>query len=188
MAGVPLVGEKQVIYDLDVDFGSSNSEAINTKLAKAALYAQDVTEYPVQFKFSGYFLSDTVINTSERFVVTKRSEINRYILSISNSGATTASAINVKVYDEDGVFVNDLFSSTFEPSILTPSNTTNVFVGRDEVAAKNITSGNLGAATINNGTINLTTLEEGYQLVAEIISNGSNATNAELTLVLQRLE
>lgn len=186
--GTPLVGSKQIIFQEDVDFNSTNSEAIQTKIARAALFAQDVTEYPVQFKFGGYFVSSAIVNGSERFVVTKRSQIVRYILSIGGTGATNANALNIKIYDENGAFVNDLFSSSAEPSILSPSNVANAFVGRDELNSLNYQSGNLGSSTVNIGTINITILEEGYQLVAEVVSSGSNAINADLTLILQRLE
>jgi hypothetical protein len=188
MAGTPLVGSKQTIYDLDVDFNSTNSEAINTKIAKAALFSQDVTEYPVSFNYAGYFTATVDSLGAERFIVTKRSTINRYILSIGSTGASTANALNVKVYDEDGNFVNDLFTSTFEPSILTASNIDNAYIGRDEVANTNLNSTNVSAETLNYGTINLTTLEEGYQLIGEVITRGSGGKHADLTLILQRLE
>ena len=79
----PLVGEKQTIFQEDVDFNSANSESLQTKVAKAALYAQDITEYPVQFTYSGYFRATTDSNVStgaQRFVITKRSQLNRYVL------------------------------------------------------------------------------------------------------------
>jgi len=183
-----LVGSKQIIYQEDVDFSSTNSESIMTKVSKAALYAQGVTEYVVPFVYSGYFRSNSITTGAERFVVTKRSTINRYVLSLGSTGSSVANAINIKVYDEDGTFVNDLFSSTFEPSILTASNINNSYIGYDILDSSNILSTNISAETLNYGTINLTTLEEGYQLVGEIISNSSNAINANFTLTLQRLE
>ena len=188
MAGTPLIGSKQIIYQEDIDFGSTNSESINTKVSKAALYAQDVTEYPVQFKYGGYFENSVDTTGAERFVVTKRSTINRYMLSLGETGTSTESAINVKVYDEDGAFINDLFTSTFEPSILTPSNESNAFCGKDIVNTIDYESGNLASGTVDNGTINITTLEVGYQLIGEVISRASGAKHADFTLILQRLE
>ena len=181
----PLTGEKVEIFQEDVDFNSPNSEAVQTKIAKAALFAQDVTEYPVSFKYGGYFRGNTVVNESERFVITKRSTIARYIMSISESGSSVANELNVKIYDDAGAFVNDLFG--VEPSILSPSNRSNSFIGRD-VAATTTLSGNLIGATTNFGTLNVTILEEGWQLVGEVISNAEAAKGAELTLTLQRLE
>ena len=183
----PLTGSKQIIYDSDVDFNSTNSEAIQTKLAKAALFSQDISEYPVNFEYAGYFQNSSITTGAARFVVTKRSEIKRYILSIGDTGTTSACSLSVKVYDSSGAFVNDLFSSSNEPSILTPTAKNNSYIGKDVFGSVNL-SGNVSGATIDFGTINLTILEEGYQLVGEIISNGIGARNANLSLILQRIE
>ena len=184
----PLVGSKQVIFQEDVDFSSTNSEAIMTKLSKAALFSQDVTEVNLNFEYAGFFKNATVANGATRFVVTKRSEIKRYVLSLGSTGASGINALNIKVYDSAGNFVNDLFSTSAEPSILSPSNVNNSYVGYNVDTASNIESSNLGTATVNYGTLNLTTLEEGYQLVGEVVSNASAALNAVLILTIQRLE
>jgi hypothetical protein len=184
----PLIGSKQIIFQEDVDFNSTNSEAIMTKLSKAALFSQDVTEVNLNFEYAGFFKNATIANGATRFVVTKRSEIKRYVLSLGSTGASGINALNIKVYDSAGNFVNDLFSASAEPSILSPSNVNNSYVGYNVDAASNIESSNLGAATVNYGTLNLTTLEEGYQLVGEVVSNASAALNAVLILTTQRLE
>lgn len=182
----PLVGSKQIIFQEDVDFNSANSEALQTKISKAALFSQDIAEYVVALPFGGYFTDVPQINESARFVVTKRSELKRYTWEIGDTGTGTANQVNVLVYDDTGAFVNRIFSGD-EPSIQTGSAQSNVFVGRD-IAASTTLEGNTGSATISYGTTNLTTLEEGYQLVGEIVNSGAGARNACLNLILQRIE
>ena len=182
----PLVGEKQVIFQEDVDFNSANSEALQSKIAKAALFSQDIAEYVVSFNFGGYFADVPQINQSQRFVVTKRSELKRYTWEVGDTGTGTANEVNILIYDDTGAFVNRLFSSD-EPSIQTGSAQANVFVGRNVSEATTL-EGNTGSATISYGTTNLTTLEEGYQLVGEVVNNGDGARNGCLNLVLQRIE
>ena len=187
MAGTPILPEKTTIYQEDVAFNRSNSEAVMTKIAKSALYAQETVEYNAEFSYGGRYRITTVSTGEVRFVITKRSELKRFVLSVGTTGATTANTLNVKVYDEDGVFVNDLFSSSAEPSILTGSTRNNAYIGYDVDASANI-EGNISGATVVYGTPNLTIFEEGYQLVGEIISNGDKAQSANLILTLQRLE
>lgn len=185
MAGTPLVGEKVEIFIEDVDFNSPNSESAMSKVAKAALYAQDVTEYTRDHIFNGYFRATTHANNAESFVITKRSEITRYVMGIGTTGSSVANSLNAKIYDETGAFVNNLFNTA--PSVLTPSSKSNSFIGRD---LSNVTtiSGNLSGATTNFGTLNVTILEEGWVVVGTIVSNASNALNANLQITLQRLE
>ena len=182
----PLVGSKQIIYAEDVDFNSANSEALQTKISKAALFSQDIAEYVVPFTFGGYFADVPQINQCSRFVVTKRSELKRYTWEVGDTGTGTANQVNILIYDDTGAYVNRLFSGD-EPSIQTGSAQANVFVGRD-VADASTLEGNTGSATISYGTTNLTTLEVGYQLVGEIVNNGTGARNACLNLILQRIE
>ena len=188
MAGTPLIGSPQTIYQEDVDFNSTNAESVMTKIAKSSLYAQDVSEITANFEYAGYFRNAVITTGATRFVVTRRSRIKRYVLSIGSTGASVANALNIKIYDSAGNFVNDLFSSSVEPSILTPSNVNNAYVGYDLEFLSNIESTNLGGATLDYGTVNLTTLEEGYQLIGEIISNASSAINASFLLTMQRIE
>ena len=64
MAGTPLVGSAQVIYQEDVDVNSIVFEATQTKIAKAALFAQDNTEFPVTFDYQGFFRTTQITNGS----------------------------------------------------------------------------------------------------------------------------
>jgi hypothetical protein len=185
MASIPLTGEKVTIFQDDVDFNSPNSEAVQTKIAKAALFAQNVSEYTESLNYNGYFRSNSFSDEAERFVVTKRSSIVRYIMHLGNSGSSTANALNAKIYDNTGAFVNNLFSTA--PSILSPSNRVNSYIGRNVAEATTI-SGNLSGATTNFGTLNVTTLEEGWVIVGNIVSNAGTARDASLDLILQRLE
>ena len=181
----PLVGEKQVIFQEDVDFNSANSEALQTKIAKAALFSQDVAEYVIPFKFGGYFADVTQINQSARFVVTKRSELKRYTWEVGFTGTGTANAVNILIYDDTGAFVNRLFGT--DPSLTTASARNNVYCGRD-VSGGTTIEGNTTSTTVDYGTPNVTILEEGWQLVGEINGNGAGARNGCLNLVLQRIE
>ena len=185
MAGTPLVPEQVVIYQEDVDFNSPNSEAVMTKIAKSALYAQEVTEYTQTHNFTGFFRGNSFSDNAERYVITKRSRINRYIMNIGTTSSGVANSLNAKIYDETGAFVNNLFGVA--PSILAPSSRVNTYIGRDVLNASTI-SGNLSGLTTNFGTLNVTILEEGWVVVGDIISNAPLALNANLQLTLQRLE
>jgi hypothetical protein len=187
MAGTPLVGSAQVIYQEDVDVNSIVSEATQTKIAKAALYAQDNTEFPVIFDYQGFFRTTQVTNGAGSFVCTKRYEITKYVLSLADTDGGAYNTLNANVYDSDGSLVGLLFDTNSEPAIQGTSTIFNRYAGKDIVANTDILSSTTNM-NFRTGTINLTTLEDGYIIRPFITSNGTNSKNISLTLYLRGLE
>lgn len=190
MAGTPIVGEKQTYFQEDVDVNSINSESIMTKIVKGIAFTQENSEFPYIINYEGYFRPTQITNGCMSFVCVRRFEISKYVLAIANLGTqnTGYSVINANIYDSDGSFVGQLFDTNQEPAIEPTSNgLSNRYVGRDVIGASDILS---TTANMNYrvGTLNFTTLEEGYVIRPFLTGNTSNAIHASLAIYLQGLE
>lgn len=184
MAGTPLVGSKQTIFQEDVDFNSSASEALMTKIAQAALFGQDSSEFPVHFRYDGFFRATSISDDANTHIITADSEIRSYVITTTESGVGV-NEFDIIVYDETGTSLGSLWSANPTMTAVSNSNDHN-YVGRDIVNSVDLKN-TVGLSGSSVGTIGSVSLLKGYQLKSKIVTNGTAALNGSIQLVLGRL-
>ena len=179
----PLTGERQVIYDQDVNFNSAVSESLLEKIAKAALFGQDVSEISVPFHYGGFFRTTSISDDANTHIITADSEIRSYVISTHQSGVGT-NRFDIEVYNTLGASLGSLFSAT--PFMLATSDVKENYVGRDVENALDLKN-TTGLNSFSVGSLGSITLLKGYQLKSKILTNGADALNGSIQLVLGRV-
>jgi len=188
MAATDIVtAAKQIFFQGDISYKRATSESIMTKLASALNYTQERIYIQDKIVFGGFFNPNSFDNGSGGVIRVRRdSAINEYYMYIRSTGSSGTSSLNCAVYTSSGTLVGDLFSSG---SLSISGNSgTNVIVGKQDVnGTEAFIDFNTGGHTVDNGSLNITTLLEGYVLVPYIEDNAVSAYNMTFNLKLQEL-
>lgn len=182
-----VVSARQKLRQGDVAQNRANSEAVQSKISGNINYILDRAFYREAWAYNGYFESNGFDDGVGGIRYIKNdSDISDYYLSIRDSGSAGNNIFNVKVYDQNGAFVNNLFGSAGNRILVSGSNGTDVVIGKKDIDGTPVNFAiNDSGHTIQYGTLNLTTLLAGYVLVPFIESNGTSARNLYFDLRLK---
>lgn len=111
------------------------------------------------------------------------SDILYYEMSIVDTGSSGSNTFNFAVYDDAGDFVSNLFGGTTNRILVSGSNGTDVFIGRD-VAGSTTFKLNDAGHTVQFGNLNLTTLLAGYYIVPFVENFATSARSLNFKLRL----
>lgn len=191
MASTDLISPaRRLIYIGDVEENRPNSESVNQKLAGNINFLLNRVAIREKFVFSGFFKSSDHDDGSAGIIyIENDADIASYTMAVHKSGSADQSEINIKVYDQNGAYVNDLFGSGVNQPSISGGNGTNVLIGKkgiDTATPSNIQI-NTAGHSIQIGVLNLTTLLAGYMLVPYIVDHGTGAHNATLDLRLKEI-
>ena len=185
MAKTDLVtSARQLIYVGSIDENSPNSESINSILSGNINYILNRLFFDADFTLNGYFNAnafDNGVGGIKR--IESDAKIDSYYLSLRSSGSSGTNNVNVAVYNSAGGFINNLFGTGGNALSISGSNGTNVLAGREGILSTPSTfATNTGGHTVNYGNLNITEFLAGYVLVPFVVSNGTNAITANLSL------
>lgn len=180
-----IISAKVKLREGDVGNARPNSEAVNSKLGGSINALIDSNFFDETFVYSGYFNAN---NFDDGYAGITRihtdSDIIQYFMGIYYTGSSGTNELNVKIYDDTGAFVGDLFGSGASGMRISGSNKNRVLIGRD-VENASVFNSNIAGSTIQYGDLNYTTLLAGWVLVPIVVSNGVDALNATFKLRLR---
>lgn len=177
---------KRDMFVGDIKEQRPNSENVNAKLAGNIQFIIERLVNIDRIVIGGYFNANSFDDGAGGYIrIDNDCEVSSYHLAVRNSGTSGTNALNFRVYDNAGGFVNNLFTTA--PSI-SGNNGTDVVIGKtgvDTTTPSNFTTNGAGH-TINHGTLALgistARLLAGYILVPFVESNGVKALNINFTL------
>jgi hypothetical protein len=187
MSDTPVTPSRQTIYEKDVKYKRSWSEALGFKIGSAINFINSRVVYTERVDFGGYFRPTSIDQLEHEIYIWKPTKISAYAMSVAST-ANGDHGINYTIIDNNGVGVGSLFS-TF-PNI-NGSGSSNVAVGRD-LKANTTLERNTSGLTIDNGVLDLTFLDTdglplipaGYSL-RPIIAGSGNAILLSCTLFME---
>ena len=146
----------------EVDFNSPVSESLAPQMGGSINYALDRNARWLLLDGIGWHRETQLNDLTPYHYITRNCNINEYILTNNTNGSTGSIAVNAAVYDEDNVFLNNLFSvsPSIDSAISTAGNTTPRSVGRKVEQGVDIDAGTNKVV----GTLNFTQLLDGYKL------------------------
>jgi hypothetical protein len=174
-----LDGVRSPILEEDVAANRPNSEAIGRKIGQNINAILEDTP-PIVFTGDGFFRSTQISNAIDGPVrVDREVSILSYKLSIDELALDTPDivGVNVGVYDEDDLFIGNLFGTTTDRLLIDSSvNLSGVVIGR-VVGGSNINDNTTGANSVQLGNLAITQLLPGYKLRCFIENASGNSKN-----------
>ena len=158
----------------EVDFNSPVSESLATRLGGSINYALDRNARWLILDGMGWHRETQLNDLTSYHYITRNCNINEYILTNNTNGSAGAISVNAAVYDDTGVFLNNLFSTapSINSAISTAGNTTPRAIGRKVEEGVDIEAGTNKVV----GTLNFTQLLDGYKLrffTEGVMTNGA---------------
>lgn len=158
----------------ETDFNSPVSESLASRMGGSINYALDRNARWLVLDGAGYHRLTQLSDLQGYHYVTRNCNINEYILTNSINGSSGAIRVNAAVYDDTGVFLNNLFSVApeIDSAISTAGNTVPRAIGRKVEDGVDIEAGTNKVV----GTLNFTQLNDGYRLrffLEEVMVDGA---------------
>jgi hypothetical protein len=179
----PVTPSRQTIYEDDVKYKRSWSEALGFKFGAAINFINDRLIYSERVDFGGYFRPTSIDQYEHEIYLLRPTKIAAYTMSV----AVTANGnhrINYTVIDNTGTSVGSLFST---PPNINGGGFSNVLVGKNIQTSTDLNR-NTGSVTFDNGTIDPAyddvAIPAGYSL-RPIIEGSGNALLLSSTLFME---
>jgi hypothetical protein len=175
----------QKIKEGDVGVNRPVSEAILQKVA-GSINALIDNGKVFTFCGNGYFKPTTITTAIDGVVHLDREyTITQYVLTCDRVAdlAGDGFRINVGIYDNNDVFVQNLFGSGVDGLLMQASSpVSGPVIGRDVVNSQIIDEATTGLTLKYYGTLNTTTLQAGYKLRCFIENGGGNSRNFRFSI------
>jgi len=183
-----VVPSRRLIYIGDVESNRPNSESVNQKIAGGLNFVLERLFFDEDFTYQGFFNPNVFDDGMAGIRYIERDcDIAMYSLGLRRAGSGGTSSFNVAVYNDQGVFVNNIFGSGSNALSISGANGTNIVIGKKDVdtpSPSNILI-NTAGHTVYTGNVNLTTIPAGSILVPYIVSNATNAHNLHCKIRLK---
>lgn len=184
--GTPVTPQRSIIYEEDVRYKKSVSEALLNKLAQTSNFTLERMYYTERVDYHGYFTEDSAFHDNHSLIyIPKLTEVCHYSMTVSITRNAGDNSMNFTVYDEDGVSIGNLFSTA---PVIDQASRSRATVGRDQDGAAfhlNTTAG------FTSGTINPTFsdgIPEKSFLKPYIVNHASRSFGLTFCLGLRPLE
>lgn len=174
---------KVKVREADVGVNRPNSEAVNQKLSGSINGLIDSSFYEIDEQRNGYF-GNSQIYRGAPIRIEKISDIIFYQLSLLDTGSSGSNVFNFAIYDDSGAFVNNLFGTGANRSLISGSNGANVLIGRNIDSATTFNT-NTAGHTIQYGNLSVTTLLAGYILVPFVETFATSARSIRFRMKLR---
>lgn len=182
----PVPASKQIIKNGHIAQGRANSESTMGVIGGVLNAINQASYNDMSFIMNGYVANMT--NNSDNGWggvrhITADVNISEYYMTLARSGSGSSCSFNANVYDENGAFVNSLFSTAIS---ISGGNGVRVKVGKDVEALTNFSS-NTSGHSVNHGTLNLTALLKGWSIESNIGGGKNGAKNLFFNLKLKEV-
>lgn len=158
----------------ETDFNSPASENLLSRIGGSLNYALDRNARWLVLDGAGWHRLTQLSDLQAYHYITRNCKINEYVLTNSKNGSGGAIRVNAKVYDDNQVFLNNLFSVApeIDSAIATAGTDSPYAVGRKVEEGADIEAGTNKVV----GTLNFTELEAGYRIrffLEEVMTDGA---------------
>lgn len=180
------------IYVGDIKENRPNSENVNDKLAGNINFLLERLVLIEKFVFNGFYNNETAYDVGVGGIsrLENQAVISSYNMAIRYTGVSSTTQFNVAVYNSNGGFINNLFSTPIE---ISANGGNNVVIGKDGVDTNTPTNFQINNSghSIDHGTLAVGTttvpLEAGCFLVPFIVNNGNKAYNLAFSMKLKEI-
>ncbi len=163
-----IVASANIIQQEETDFRSPTSENLANRMGASINYSLKRNAQVLELHGEGWHRLTQISDYQGFKYIRRNSAINAYVLSNQINGSAGAISVNAEVYDESGVSLGNLFSTapSIDSAVDTGGAEGRYSVGRYVEDSTDINSGTNKVV----GTLNFTTLNEGYFLRFFLVS------------------